>query len=144
MITTKETKFKVLLGNYNGEIVAVEVVPSGGNPEWGNYTPEVLNISFQLEDPETKDAIMHTERFVPPLTKGYGLFNKLLELNGMKDGDVDEQKFVGMTVMVTFELKKNGYSKIVDAVKSDAKITKAEGFENDVDAKKSDEPDFLK
>lgn len=149
MVFYKKTTYREpLTGEVKGEIVAVEAVLNTGNPEWPNWTPEVLEISFQLEDPETNEALMYTQKFVAPLTEGKGLYSQLMEIKGVAvagEGDYDEQQFVGMKLLVTMgkRLAKNGneYPNVV-SVKADSDAKPA--VKKTAKKTEDDTPAFLK
>ena len=112
MIKYQEAKFKELVGEYPAEIVAVE--PELNNfykPDEKNSTEYVLSITFQLED--NGEAIMHTQKFVAPITGGKGLFQQLLDiisyLPDIEQGEFDEQKLVGTKLIVSMGKNKKGY-----------------------------------
>jgi hypothetical protein len=143
MITSKQFEYKRLSGMYEGYIVAVEVQPNQGNPKWENFTENVLEVSFQLEDPVTKDPVMFTQKFVAPLT-GVGLYQQMLDALGEKpdaNGNFDEQKFVGMPVVVQMGVNKKGFNRV-------DQLERLKGKEFDTSLKREsfdeDTPDFLK
>lgn len=122
MIAIKPVKFKTLDGSYQGEVIAVTSEENSYyDPKNENSTSEVLEISFQLEDPETGDAIMHSQKFVSPLFGGNGLFQQLLDVSGYlpdQEGepDFDEQSFVGLKVIATMGPNKKGYTSVLGVV----------------------------
>ena len=138
-------KFRELLGDYPAEIQAVEVEANQFfDPEQENSTENVLSITFQLEDPKTEDPYMHTQKFVTPLTEGKGLFQQLMELLGelpdIEGGEFDEQKFVGLKMMVNMDKNKKGYPTIMYITKLADTESTSKGTTAPID---TDPPAFL-
>jgi len=126
-IQYKATHFKELTGDFKAEIVEVQVTPNNFSDDGKskNYCKDMLSIVFQLEDPETLEAIMHNEKFVSPLTEGKGLFQQLLDaiefLPDMDGGEFDEQSLVGVPLVVTMGKNKRNYRAVVAVKKGDVK-----------------------
>ena len=131
MISTKKATFRELKGEFKATVVNVEAKPNMFYEDDKEKNPEeVLEITFQLEDPETLDVIMHTEKFISPVTGGKGLFQQLLDAKGLEpdeNGTVDELKLENTEFVATMGQNKKGYNTIL----------KVEKKTND------DEPDFL-
>jgi hypothetical protein len=120
MITYKPRKWKELMGTLKAKIVDVEVEKNNFfDPDKENSTENILNIYFEFEDPETLEPIPFTQKYIAPLIGGSGLFQQLLDvaniLPNVDGGSLDEQSLVGLTLMVTLEKNKKGYSFIKDA-----------------------------
>jgi len=119
MINYKPTKYKELKGEFQAIITSVEVEENRFyDPLKENSTENVLTLVFELIDPISLDPLEFTQKFVAPLTGGKGLFQKLMDIKGelpdMDGGSFDEQKFVGMRLVVTFDKNKKGYDTITD------------------------------
>lgn len=147
MITYKKAQFKKLLGTYEGTVRVVEVVPNNFyKEEYQNSTPKNLEITFELQDEVAGGPVMHTERFVSPLTGGKFLYQQLLDAIGeipdLETGDFDEQRFVGLDVVVQIGENKKGYSVIESLVKTSKKAAPAKPSKKEDVVE--DLPDFLK
>jgi len=128
MINYKKTHYKELSGNYQAMITGVEVTSNQFfDPERDNSTENVLDITFDVTDPETWEISKYTQRFVAPLTFGNGLFQQLLDVYGFKPeeegGEFDEQSLVGLHVVISITKNKKGYATI-ESVKADSKWQK--------------------
>lgn len=146
MISYRPTKFRDLVGTYNGTITAVDVSPNNwGKPEDLNYVDSLLEVTFVLDfDPTEK--VTHVQKFIKPLT-GNGLFQQLLDVLGeipdVDGGEFDEQSLVGLSVMVTMGKNAKGYNN-VDAVAKGASTPKSAKAPAVKKAVEEDLPDFLK
>lgn len=120
MVHYQPAVYKELSGKFNAEVVEVEAEANTYyDSKNENSTEQVLNISFQLEDPGTLEAIMFTQKFVSPLTGGRSLFQKLLDIMefipDLEGGDLDEKKIIGTKVVLTMGKNKKGYNTVIDA-----------------------------
>lgn len=146
MIEYKPYVRKNLTGVYYGEVREVELEPNQYYKEDDpNSTKDVMSITFALLAGEGELAEIEklTVRFVAPLL-GVGLFQQLVDAKGVdvkeKGGQLDEQQFVDMPVLVSVGKNKKGYPTVEHLQASDKKIdwmtrTFIEGVEV---------PDFLK
>lgn len=120
MISYKPTVFKQLLGDYVGQIVNVETVDVTGEswykPDRPNSSPYLLEITFELQDEVSGGPEMYTQKFISPLTGGKGLFQQLLDMLGelpdLEGGTFDEQRLLGLDLMVTMGKNNKGYSQV--------------------------------
>ena len=115
MINYKPTKWRELSGEFPAIISAVEVQGNNYFEEGkDNSTENIMNISFELEDPETFEAIPFVQKYVAPLTGGKSLFQQLLDAKEFlpdEDGGVfNEQSLVGLRLVVTMGKNKKGYA----------------------------------
>ena len=115
MISYKPTKWKELSGEYPATITNIEVQANNYfRPEEDNSTENIMNISFELEDPETLETIPFVQKFIAPLTGGKSLFQQLLDAKEFlpdEDGGVfNEQSLVGLRLVVTMGKNKKGYA----------------------------------
>lgn len=131
MIPYKQAKYKELLGDFRAKIEAVTMEENSKyyDPSKDNSTEYILNIKFILEDPETLEPIEFTQKYVAPLTGGNGLFQQLLDvieiLPDVDGGQIDEQQFVGLNVVVTLEKNKKGYSFVKSVIRDEKKPARA-------------------
>ena len=121
MVHYQKAVARDLSGEYCGKIVEVSTkLNEYYNPKYSNSTPEVLEITVQLTDPETLDAIMHTEKFVSPIVGDNGLFSQLLEVYGHEaqdSGDFPVEKLVDLPLTLLMGKNKKGYNTIERASK---------------------------
>lgn len=141
MIQHKQFQYRELVGECQGEIVHAETEPNAYfDPENENSTEENLAVTFQLEDNDSSDPVMHTQRFISPLYNKKGLYQQLLDLvEELPDKDsFDEQKLVGKKVVVTMGKNKKGYATVDYVRKLDTPETADEAVEEEK------MPEFLK
>ena len=119
MIDWKKHEEQDLTGKYSGEIVEVQAEPNVYyDPKRANSSEETLTITWQLEDPDSGDAIMHTQRFVSPIVSSSGkglftqLFNIVMDAPGADSGEFDEHSLIGLKMLVNIGKNKKGYATV--------------------------------
>lgn len=116
MIDTKEYQYREYVGEFPAEIVDVQVVENNFYDEKNpNSTKSNLEITFQVDTStaDGEDVLMHTEKFVSPTTGDKRLFQQLLDVIGelpdQGDWSFDEQRLVGLNLVVSLGKNKKGY-----------------------------------
>lgn len=127
MITYKQMQYKQITpGYYPGRVTGVAAMQNRNyDPSKANSSEYSLDIAFQLDiDGST---VEHVQKYVNPLTGGKTLFQQLLDVANiipdLEGGDVDEQDFVGLEVLVEMGKRKGvnkmtGEEREYDEVKS--------------------------
>lgn len=152
MIEYKQYQYRDLTGDHRAEIVNVDLEPNTYYDETkANSTKETLAVTFQINSLDD-EPVMHTQRFIEPLTGGVKLFQQLLDAYGdlpdENGGAFDEQKFVGMNVIISIDKNQKGYARVF-AVRKDEdapaveekKVKKVEGQK--LTGNEEDVPEFL-
>lgn len=110
MIDYKYYKARDLSGEHKAKIKEVTAVENQYfDAERENSTTHQLEILFAIEDPNSSVAIEHLQKFISPVAGINGVYNQLLDILGempdLDGGQFDEQKFVGMEVIIGIENK---------------------------------------
>lgn len=133
MVKYKQGQYRSFVGTHLAVISEVLLEPNKYyDPDKENSTEENLTIVFGIDDPQTLETSFLTQKFIAPLTGGNNLFQQLLDAFGeMPDaegGQFDEDKLVGLELVITVEKDKKGkYDRVVSAMsKEKAKQLEAE------------------
>lgn len=125
IVKYKPARRREYVGTYRAELVNVDLEPNSyydptENPDAAEHT---LTITFQVDDNESEETFMFTQKFVYPTTDDGKLFDQLLtalgELPDKDGGELDVNSFLGLNLLIEFDKNNKGYAYVKSVQKAD-------------------------